>query len=147
MWIDLWWYLIGSDLALQSLNINMFSCCFLFLFVCVCLHVSLYISNHFNHCIKLFAPCWTLIDNNKFLFLFLFLWHNKQNILVLKTVTFYFIYCLFIQGEVAEMQNLRRSSNSVLESFFQDGKTTVNVETLFGRLNLYQNKINILNLY
>ena len=31
--------------------------------------------------------------------------------LVLKTVTFYFIYCLFIQGEVAEMQNLRRSSN------------------------------------
>ena len=28
--------------------------------------------------------------------------------LVLKTVTFYLIYCLFIQGEVAEMQNLRR---------------------------------------
>ena len=25
--------------------------------------------------------------------------------LVLKTVTFYFIYCLFIQGQVAEMQN------------------------------------------
>jgi hypothetical protein len=52
--------------------------------------------------------------------------------LVLKTVTFYFIYCLFIQGEVAEMQNLRRSSNSVLESFFQDGKTAVNVEILLG---------------
>ena len=67
--------------------------------------------------------------------------------LVLKTVTFYFIYCLFIQGEVAEMQNLRRSSNSVLESFFQDGKTTINVEILLGTLNLYQNKINILNLY
>ena len=30
--------------------------------------------------------------------------------LVLKIVTFYLIYCLFIQGEVAEMQNLRRSS-------------------------------------
>jgi hypothetical protein len=33
----------------------------------VCLHVSLYVSNHFNHCIKLFAPCGPLIANNKFL--------------------------------------------------------------------------------
>ena len=38
--------------------------------------------------------------------------------MVLKTVTFYFIYCLFIQGEVAEMQNLRRSSNPRLLSGF-----------------------------
>jgi len=68
MCIDLWWYLIGSDLAVQSLNINMF-----FVFVFLCLHASLYSSNHFNHCIKLFAPCGTLIGNNKFLFLFLFL--------------------------------------------------------------------------
>jgi hypothetical protein len=30
--------------------------------------------------------------------------------LVLKTVTFYLIYCLFIQGEVAEMQNLISSA-------------------------------------
>ena len=120
---------------------------FFCVFVCLCvsLHVSLYVSNHFNHCIKLFAPCGTLIGNNKFLFLFL--WHDKQNILILKTVTCYFIYCLFIQGEVAEMQNLHRSSNSVLESFLQDGKRTVNVEILLGTLNLYQNKINILNLY
>jgi hypothetical protein len=44
----------------------LFFCCFL----CVCLHVSLYVSNHFNHCIKLFVPCGTLIGNNKFLFLF-----------------------------------------------------------------------------
>ena len=50
----------------------MFSCLFFFCFF-VCLHVSLYVSNHFNHCIKLFAPCGTLIGNNKFLFLFLFL--------------------------------------------------------------------------
>ena len=40
-------------------------------FVCVCLHISLYVSNHFNHFIKLFAPCETLIGNKKFLFLFL----------------------------------------------------------------------------
>ena len=35
-------------------------------FVCVCvyLHTSLYVSNQFNHCIKLFAPCGTLIGNN-----------------------------------------------------------------------------------
>jgi hypothetical protein len=38
---------------------------FLF-FVCV----YMYVSNHFNHCIKLFAPCGPLIGNNKFLFLF-----------------------------------------------------------------------------
>jgi hypothetical protein len=43
-------------------------------FLCVCLHVSLYVSNHFNHCIKLFAPCGPLIGNKKFLFLFLFLY-------------------------------------------------------------------------
>ena len=38
MWIDLWWYLIGSDLAVQSLNINMFSwflCVFTCIFVCL----------------------------------------------------------------------------------------------------------------
>ena len=40
---------------------------FLF-FVCV----YMYVSNHFNHCIKLFAPCGPLIGNNKFLFLFLY---------------------------------------------------------------------------
>ena len=45
--------------------------------------------------------------------------------MVLKTVTFYFIYCLFIQGEVAEMQNLRRSSNlsfcsGIFLSWWQD---------------------------
>ena len=44
---------------MQSLNINMLFCCFF----CVCLHVSLYVSNHFNHCIKLFAPCGTQVDN------------------------------------------------------------------------------------
>jgi hypothetical protein len=32
--------------------------------------LSLYVSNHFNHCIKLFAPCGALIGNKKFLFLF-----------------------------------------------------------------------------
>ena len=32
----------------------------------------MYVSNHFNHCIKLFAPCGTLFGNNKFLFLFLY---------------------------------------------------------------------------
>ena len=35
MWIDLWWYLIGSDLAVQSLNINMFSWFFLYVFTCI----------------------------------------------------------------------------------------------------------------
>jgi hypothetical protein len=65
---QLWWYLIGSDLAVQSLNINMFSCFFVFFLVFLCLHVSLYVSNHFNHCIKLFAPCGTLIGNKKFLY-------------------------------------------------------------------------------
>ena len=43
-----------------------------FVFVFVCLHVSLYASNHFNHCIKLFAPCHacgTLIGNKKILIL------------------------------------------------------------------------------
>ena len=49
---------------MQSLNINMFSC----FFVCV----YMYVSNHFNHCIKLLAPCGPLIGNNKFLFLFLY---------------------------------------------------------------------------
>jgi hypothetical protein len=44
---------------------------YVFLFcVCVYLHVSLYVSNHFNHCIKLFAPRGALIGNKKFLFLF-----------------------------------------------------------------------------
>ena len=57
---------------MQSLNINMFSC---FLF---CLHVSLYVSNHFNHCIKLFAPCGTLIGNAKFLFLILLILMQKK---------------------------------------------------------------------
>ena len=32
----------------------------------------MYVSNHFNHCIKLFAPCGPLIGNKKFLFLFLY---------------------------------------------------------------------------
>ena len=40
-----------------------------FLFFCVCLHASLYVSNHFNRCIKLFAPCGTLIGNKKILIL------------------------------------------------------------------------------
>ena len=42
-------------------------------FVCVCvyLHTSLYVSNQFNHCIKLFAPCGTLIGNKKILILIL----------------------------------------------------------------------------
>jgi hypothetical protein len=43
---------------------------YVFLFFYVCLHVSLCVSNHFNHCIKLFAPCGTLIGNKKKLFLF-----------------------------------------------------------------------------
>ena len=30
----------------------------------------MYVSNHFNHCIKLFAPCGPLIGNKKFLFLY-----------------------------------------------------------------------------
>ena len=29
----------------------------------------MYVSNHFNHCIILFAPCGSLIGNKKFLFL------------------------------------------------------------------------------
>ena len=41
---------------------------FLF-FVCV----YMYVSNHFNHCINLFAPCGPLIGNKKFLFL-LYIW-------------------------------------------------------------------------
>ena len=45
-------------------------CSFVF---CVCLHVSLYASNHFNYCIKLFAPCGTLIGNTKILILILIL--------------------------------------------------------------------------
>jgi hypothetical protein len=32
----------------------------------------MYVSNHFNHCIKLFAPCGPLIGNKQFLFLFLY---------------------------------------------------------------------------
>ena len=36
---------------------------FLF-FVCV----YMYVSNHFNHCIKLFAPCGPLIGNKQFLY-------------------------------------------------------------------------------
>ena len=32
----------------------------------------MYVSNHFNHCIKLLAPCGPFIDNKKFLFLFLY---------------------------------------------------------------------------
>ena len=32
----------------------------------------MFVSNHFNHCIKLFAPCGPLIGNKKFLFLFLY---------------------------------------------------------------------------
>jgi hypothetical protein len=32
----------------------------------------MYVSNHFNHCIKLFAPCGPLIGNKTFLFLFLY---------------------------------------------------------------------------
>jgi hypothetical protein len=40
MWIDLWWYLIGSDLAVQSLNINMFS----WFFVPLCVYMYLCMS-------------------------------------------------------------------------------------------------------
>ena len=44
---------------------------YVFLVFCalVCLHVSLYVSNHINHCIKLFAPCGTLIGNKNILIL------------------------------------------------------------------------------
>jgi hypothetical protein len=42
---------------------------YVFLFV-VC--VYMYVSIHFNQCIKLFAPCGPLIGNKKFLFLFLY---------------------------------------------------------------------------
>jgi hypothetical protein len=43
---DLWWYLIGSDLAVQSLNINIFSCFFVvfFFFFCVCVYMYLCMS-------------------------------------------------------------------------------------------------------
>jgi hypothetical protein len=64
MWIDLWWYLIGFHLTVQSLNINIFSCCFVCVCVFTCIFIKLYVS---NHCIKLFAPCGTLIGNKKFL--------------------------------------------------------------------------------
>ena len=70
--------------------------CFPVFFCCVCLQVSVYVSNHFNHCIKLFASCGTLIGNKKFLFLFLYKycsvrlwlfhcwkWRQKLNILVI----------------------------------------------------------------
>ena len=61
-------------------------CVFLFfvvVFVCVCLHVSLYVSNHFNHCIKLSAPCGPLIGNKKILilsYLFRSYWNNNWSI-------------------------------------------------------------------
>ena len=40
--------------------------------VFVCVYMYMYVSNHFNHCIKLFAPCGPLIGNKTFLFLFLY---------------------------------------------------------------------------
>jgi hypothetical protein len=40
-------------------------------FVCVYMYLCRYVSNHFNHCIKLFAPCGTLIGNKKILILIL----------------------------------------------------------------------------
>ena len=42
------------------------------------------VSNHFNHCIKLFAPCGPLIGNKRFLFLFLFLFYTVYYIYVLE---------------------------------------------------------------
>ena len=49
----------------------LFFCCFFFGFcVCVYMYLCRYVSNHFNHCIKLFAPCGPLIGNKKLLFLF-----------------------------------------------------------------------------
>ena len=59
---------------------------------CVCLHVSLYVSNHFNHCIKLFAPCGPLIGNKKFLFLFLFLYYYWN----FRTSSFKQVACLIL---------------------------------------------------
>jgi hypothetical protein len=50
--------------------------------VCVC--VYMYVSNHFNHCIKLFAPCGPLIGNKKILILIIliliwnFIWGYKS---------------------------------------------------------------------
>ena len=45
---------------------------FFVFFFCVCVYMYLcrYVSNHFNHCIKLFAPCGILIGNKQFLFFF-----------------------------------------------------------------------------
>jgi hypothetical protein len=53
-------------------RLNMFSFFFSFF-----LHVSLYASNHFNHCIKLFAPCGTLIGNKKILIFILIVFTLK----------------------------------------------------------------------
>ena len=44
------------------------------IFLCV----YMYVSNHFNHCIKLFAPCGPLIGNKKFLSYLLILSNNDD---------------------------------------------------------------------
>ena len=73
------WFMVVFDRLWSGRAVTEHKYVFLF-FVCV----YMYVSNHFNHCIKLFAPCGPLIGNKKFLFLFLLIlyikvWNNRQN--------------------------------------------------------------------
>jgi hypothetical protein len=67
------WFMVVFDRLWSGRAVTEHKYVFLVFFCfCVYLHVSLHVSNHFNHFIKLFAPCGTLIGNKQFLFLFLF---------------------------------------------------------------------------
>ena len=67
----------------------------------LCLHISLYASNHFSHCIKLFALCGTLIDNKRNLILILLVKESikkssHHKIIVFILFLYIFINTLFI---------------------------------------------------
>ena len=72
------WFMVVFDRLWSGRAVTEHKYAFLVFFVCVCLHVSLYVSNHLNHCIKLFSPCRTLIGNNKLLFFYLFIMLRKD---------------------------------------------------------------------
>ena len=59
------WFMVVFDRLWSGRAVTEHKYIFLGVFFFVCLCVSLYVSNHFNHCITLFAHCGTLIGNNK----------------------------------------------------------------------------------
>ena len=73
----------------------------------VCLQVSLYVSNHFNHCIKLFTPCGPLIGNEQNIILVVKLLSIKQLIPLVSNPMYIFISpCIQLNYSLLDIKQL-----------------------------------------